>query len=72
MSPESEEPEDYDFPQLIVQMRIYDVLMAIYTEMTADGTGASAKARKLLEAHAQGKILTPMPSWSMEPPESTD
>lgn len=47
--------------QLIVSMRIYDVLMAIYTEMT-DGT---AKADHLMAIHQNGGLLGPLPALNL-------
>lgn len=52
------EENDDDFAQLIVLMRIYDVLMADLTLKDAD------KARALLEAHAKGIIVGPVPAYN--------
>jgi hypothetical protein len=46
--------------QLIVQMRIYDCLIALLT--VAD----EELADNLLAAHAQGKIVTPLPAFKMD------
>lgn len=52
------EENDDSFAQLIVLMRIYDVLMADLTLKDAD------KARALLEAHAKGIIIGPVPAYN--------
>ena len=52
-------PEVAPGVQVIIQMRIYDVLMAIYTDMNP--TGADA----LIQLHSQGKILGPLPTIDM-------
>lgn len=44
---------------LITQMRIYDVLLGIYTHLDED------KATALMELHAQGKILGSPPSLDL-------
>jgi hypothetical protein len=41
--------------QLIVQMRIYDVLLAILSETN------DAKAEALVELHSQGRVVGPLP-----------
>lgn len=48
--------------QLLVSMRIYDVLLAIYTEITE----GSSKADDLMALHAQGKLLGPLPALNVE------
>lgn len=45
---------------LIVQMRIYDTLMALLTVQ------APEKATALFEAHAAGKIVASLPLFNME------
>ena len=45
--------------QLIVLMRIYDVVMAIYTDIDKEG------AKKLYDLHAQGKVLGSEPSLDL-------
>jgi hypothetical protein len=40
---------------LIVNMRIYDVLMAIYTSINADG------AKELMEIHTNGGVIGSLP-----------
>jgi hypothetical protein len=61
------EPDDSPFSSenapglnLIVNMRIYDVLMGLYMEQ------APEKATALMEMHAEGKILTALPSYIPE------
>lgn len=55
--------------QLIVSMRIYDTLLAIYTEL-ADGT---TKADDLMALHAAGRLLGPLPALNVEDlPENGD
>lgn len=60
---ESNAFEDNDIPsiQLIVQMRIYDVLMAIYTHLDKGG------AERLYELHKDGKILGTLPYLNLSP-----
>jgi hypothetical protein len=43
---------------LVVLLRIYDVLMGMYTEM------APEKADALIEAHLKGTLLGPTPAFS--------
>lgn len=47
--------------QLIMSMRIYDTLMAIYTEIT-DGT---PKADHLMTIHQNGGLLGPLPALDL-------
>lgn len=54
---EAQESDD-SFAQLIVLMRIYDVLMADLTIKDA------SKAQALLEAHAKGIIVGPVPAYN--------
>lgn len=54
------EDEDTLAYALIVHMRIYDVLMGIYTHMDADG------ARDLAELHHKGVILGSAPNFTGE------
>lgn len=49
---------DDNFAQLIVLMRIYDVLMADLT------VKEPSRARALLEAHAKGVIFGPVPAYN--------
>lgn len=70
-TPDPFSPNEAPGLQLIVQMRIYDVLCAIYTEMTMDENGVSEKARNLLEAHSKGLILGPLPLINLPPAEPT-
>lgn len=48
---------------VIMQMRLYDVLMALYTAEDAEG------ASKLYELHANGQVMSPWPFLNI-PPES--
>lgn len=54
-------PEVVPGVSLIVLMRIYDVLMATYTNLDPEG------ANKLYELHAAGKIVGSMPIIDMSP-----
>lgn len=53
-------PEEAPGVQLIVQMRLYDVLMAVLTELNSD------LAANLIEAHAEGRIVGPLPSFKID------
>lgn len=44
-----------DEAQLVTSMRIYDVLLAIYTHMD------EVKAEALMDIHAEGKLVGPVP-----------
>jgi hypothetical protein len=57
-------PENVGAVQLIVQMRIYDVLMAMYTEQNP------GKANILINLHEQGKILGPLPAIDLSNKEN--
>lgn len=48
-------PEEAPGIQLIVQMRIYDVLMAIYTNLDKEG------AADLMEIHTKGGVIGSLP-----------
>lgn len=62
---EEEQPLDAMSPEvspglsLIVQLRTYDVLMALYRHFDQD------KADKLVALHEEGKILGPLPYLDM-------
>lgn len=53
-------PEEAPGLSLIMQMRIYDVLMAMYMETNMEA------AKDLLEMHSRGQILGPLPSFYPE------
>lgn len=46
--------------QLVIQLRIYDALMAILTHLDAD------QAKDLYELHLLGKTLSPAPNLEVE------
>lgn len=54
-------PENVPSVNLVVNMRIYDVLMAIYTHLDEDG------AEALHNLHEDGKILGALPYLNLEP-----
>lgn len=53
------ESEEAIAASLIVQMRIYDVLLAMLTKVD------EGAANKLIDLHANGKILGPLPYLNM-------
>lgn len=57
------DPSNVGAVQLIVLMRIYDVLMAQLTLSDQE------MAANLLELHAKGQILGPLPSLDLRNPE---
>lgn len=60
------DPETTPAVQLIVQMRIYDVLMAIYSHLNVEG------AEELHELHVQGGIMGSLPYLNLKPIEPTN
>lgn len=48
-------PEAVPGVSLVVNMRIYDVLMAIYTHLDEEG------AQQLYDLHSEGKVLGSLP-----------
>jgi hypothetical protein len=56
-------PENSQKLQLVVQMRIYDVLMALLNESSPD------VAEKLYHLHSDGKVLGSLPWLNMESEE---
>lgn len=60
----NENPFDYRVApgvSLIVQMRTYDVLLAILREQNTEA------AEKLVQLHAEGKVLGPLPVFDESP-----
>lgn len=53
-------PEEAPGIGLVVNMRIYDVLMAIYTELNRDG------AAELMDIHTKGGIIGSLPLFDPE------
>lgn len=53
-------PENAAGLSLIVQMRMYDVLLGIYSEMNPD------RAARLIERHQAGKVIGPYPNFVPE------
>jgi hypothetical protein len=53
-------PDNAPGMSLIVQMRMYDVLLAILNEQNPD------VCDRILEAHAQGKLLAPVVTFNGE------
>lgn len=62
MSDENDPLSPHNAPgiSLIVLMRVYDVLMGLYTEANPD------QARTLMEIHAAGSLLGPSPVFNGE------
>lgn len=52
-------PENAPGLSLVVQMRIYDVLLGIYSEM------APEKAAALMDMHAGGKVIGSLPNFDL-------
>jgi hypothetical protein len=52
-------PEEAPGVQLIVQMRLYDVLLGILTVLD------KGMAESIITAHAEGKILAPLPALNL-------
>lgn len=46
--------------QLITSMRIYDVLLGMYTEMSPE------KAEVLMDIHAEGRLVGPVPLINLD------
>lgn len=51
--------DNYPEASFIMQWRIYDVLMAIYSNMNEE------EASKLVQLHDQGIFVTPPPSYRL-------
>lgn len=56
-------PENSMKLALVVQMRIYDVLMALLNEQNED------VATRLYEVHSNGQIIGSLPWLNVQPPE---